>query len=108
MSDLNSYEKGLANDLAKAQVRIEELEANLRDMSLDCLAALGQAGESYQAQMAAESKLAKAVEALGLLDKAAGETAGIGAATGPHWTRLTIALLKSRTTIAELKGEKDE
>jgi uncharacterized coiled-coil protein SlyX len=55
-----------------------------------------------------EAKLAKAVEALGLLDKAAGETARMGAATGPHWTRLTIALLKSRTTLAELKGEKDE
>jgi hypothetical protein len=64
MSDLNSYEKGLANDLAKAQVRIKELEANLRDMSLDCLAALGQAGEAYQAQLVAEDKLAKAIRAL--------------------------------------------
>jgi hypothetical protein len=64
MSDLNSYEKGLANDLTKAQVRIKELEANLRDMALDCLAAHGQAAEAYQAQLAAESKLAKAVEAL--------------------------------------------
>ena len=52
------------------------------------------------------AKLEKAVEALGLLDKTAGETARMGAATGPHWTRLTIALLKSRATIAELKGYK--
>jgi hypothetical protein len=46
--------------------RIEELEAKLQDMSLDCHAALGQAGEAYQAQLAAESKLAKAVEALAI------------------------------------------
>jgi chromosome segregation ATPase len=32
MSDLNSYEKGLANDLAKAQVRIEELEAAFNNL----------------------------------------------------------------------------
>jgi hypothetical protein len=65
--------------------------------------------EAYAAEL--EVKLAKAVDALGLLDKAAGETARMGAATGAHWTRLTIALLKSRTTLAELsgpmKGEKD-
>ena len=29
MSDLNPYEEGLARDLAKAQARIEELEAKL-------------------------------------------------------------------------------
>jgi hypothetical protein len=29
MSDLNPYEEGLANDLAKAESRIEELEAKL-------------------------------------------------------------------------------
>jgi len=30
MSDLNPYEEGLANDLAKAEARIEELEAKLK------------------------------------------------------------------------------
>jgi hypothetical protein len=29
MSDLNPYEEGLAKDLAKAEARIEELEAKL-------------------------------------------------------------------------------
>ena len=56
----------------------------------------------------AEAKLSNAVEALGLLDKAAGETARMGAATGPHWTRLTIALLISRATLAEMKGPADD
>jgi hypothetical protein len=37
--------------------RIEELEAKLREMALDCLAADGQAAEAYQAQLAAEAKL---------------------------------------------------
>lgn len=32
MSDLNSYEEGLAVDLAKAQARIEELEAVLQEV----------------------------------------------------------------------------
>jgi len=44
--------------------RIEELEADLRKMALDYLAAEGQAAEAYQAQLAAEHKLAKAVVAL--------------------------------------------
>jgi hypothetical protein len=123
--------------------RIEELEADLRSMALDYLAAQGQAMDNFQmyvdaneARIDAEAnlktaeeigrafeedagqlreKLAKAAEALGLLDKAAGETARMGAVTGPHWTRLTIALLKSRATLAELnydersekKGETD-
>jgi hypothetical protein len=39
--------------------RIEELEADLRKMALDYLAAQGQAAEAYQAQLAAEAKLAK-------------------------------------------------
>jgi hypothetical protein len=44
-----------------ALARIEELEAKLQDMALDCLAAQGQAEEAYQAQLAAEAKLAEAV-----------------------------------------------
>jgi phage shock protein A len=36
----------------------EELEADLRKMALDCIAADGQAAEAYQAQLAAEHKLA--------------------------------------------------
>jgi len=111
MSDLNSYEKGLATDLAKAQVRIEELEANLRDMSLDCLAALGQAGEAYQAQLAAESKLAKAVEVLRFY--AEGEwpedyPGGVLYAAGDDADGFKSHLDygdKARTTLAELEAK---
>jgi len=41
--------------------RIEELEADLRKMALDYLAAEGQATDAYQAQLAAEAKLAKTI-----------------------------------------------
>jgi hypothetical protein len=44
--------------------RIEELEADLRKMALDYLAAEGQAAEAYQAQLEAEAKLSRAVEGL--------------------------------------------
>jgi hypothetical protein len=40
---------------------VEKLEANLQSMALDYLAAEGQAAEAYQAQLAAEAKLAKAM-----------------------------------------------
>ena len=46
----------LYGDLAD---RIEELEADLRKVALDYLAAQGQASEAYQAQLAAEAKLEK-------------------------------------------------
>ena len=42
--------------------RIEELEADLRKMALDYLAAQGQAAEAYQAQLTAEAKLKTAEE----------------------------------------------
>jgi hypothetical protein len=93
MSDLNPYEEGLAVDLAKAQARIKELcvlhreyekllserieelsncvavlEADLRKMALDYLAAQGQAADAYEAQLAAEAKAMKASNAA-LLEK---------------------------------------
>jgi len=43
--------------------RIEELEADLREMALNCLAADGQAVEAYQAQLVAEAKLASVIAA---------------------------------------------
>ena len=43
--------------LDTAADRIEELEADLRKMALDYLAADGQAAEAYQAQLAAEARL---------------------------------------------------
>jgi hypothetical protein len=44
--------------------RIEELEADLRKMALDYLAAEGQAAEAYQAQLEAEAKLANIAHAV--------------------------------------------
>jgi Uri superfamily endonuclease len=77
--------------------RIEELEADLRKMALDYLAADGQAAEAYQAQLAAEAKLAKAVEALEKL-------ARLG--NGDRYGNSDGNMI-ARTTLAELKGETD-
>jgi hypothetical protein len=101
--------------------RIEELEADLRKMALDCIAADGQAAEAYQAQLAAEAKLAKcqalmhaglaeykrrlvmALEALkdviGVLDDPHG---------GEHVKDMREAALIARTVLAELEGELDD
>ena len=79
--------------------RIEELEADLRKMALDLIAADGQSQEAYQAQLVAEAKLAKAVGALGeaiyLLDP---DEEDIAKETGLH---------RIVTTYAELTGGKD-
>jgi DNA repair exonuclease SbcCD ATPase subunit len=68
MSDLQKiYRNGewvLYRDYKALADRIEELEADLRKMALDYLAAQGQAAEAYQAQLAAEAKLNKAMGAL--------------------------------------------
>jgi len=72
--------------------RIEELEADLRKMALDFLATEGQAAEAYQAQLAAEAKLAKALLALERIELSTNtrEQGGIAMAA-----------------LAELKGETD-
>ena len=57
---------------------------------------------SEAARKLAEERLAKAVEGLSALDKAAGEVARNGAVTGPQWTRLTVALLKARAVLKEI------
>jgi len=44
--------------------RIEALEREKREAALDALAAHGQAHDAYEAQLKAEARLAKAVEAL--------------------------------------------
>lgn len=49
-------------------------------------------------------EVAKLVEAMKALEKAAAEVSRRGAETGPQWTKLTVALLQARTTLAELKG----
>ena len=96
--------------------RIDELEAELRSMALDCLAADGQATEAYQAQLAAEAKLAKAMkafdEAIYFIDieaydilKGAGmyriakTYADLGGVIPDEWADALIR-------VAELKGEK--
>jgi len=48
----------------EAANRIEELEADLRKMALDYLAAEGQAAEAYQAQLEVEAKLANIAHAV--------------------------------------------
>jgi hypothetical protein len=48
----------------KAEAKNAELEAKWREAALSELSALGQASEAYTAQLEAEAKLAKAVEAL--------------------------------------------
>jgi len=47
----------LRREIESRDDRIEELEADLRKMALDYLAADGQAAEAYQAQLAAEARI---------------------------------------------------
>lgn len=61
MADLT---RKLADTTIDYKARCEELEAKLRKSALQEIAALGQASEAYQAQLAAEAKLTQAVEAL--------------------------------------------
>jgi hypothetical protein len=79
---------------------VAKLEADLRKMALDYLAAQGQAAEAYQAQLAAEHKLARAVEALERI--ASGEFSGRMLTSMPPQD---AAQYFARTTLAELKGE---
>ena len=94
----------LMRQVRLAADRIEELEATLRSMALDCLAADGQAVEAYQAQLLVEAKLAKAVEALDvdLIEQAISDVLSEGG------TIRDAAEYVARTTLAELTGEKDE
>jgi hypothetical protein len=87
-------------DVAEAADRIEELEAKLREMALDCLAAEGQAAEAYQTQLAAEAKLAKAVDAL---DWIGNHMVMSMALNIDHFCGMMER--RARTTLAELKGE---
>ncbi len=114
MSDLNPYEEGLARDLAKAQARIEELEAKLAKA-----AALMDAGFAEY-----ERRLAKVVEENKLLrdavyiddltvtmqanDKSTA-LAGIGKALCFLDADMPVeAKTALHTTLAELKGRNDE
>jgi DNA repair exonuclease SbcCD ATPase subunit len=84
--------------------RIEELEADLRKMALDCIAADGQAAEAYQAQLAAEAKLEKAI---GALEKVQAFVRDLE----PHADQghtLVPALREACETLKEIKGDTDE
>jgi hypothetical protein len=84
--------------------RIEELEADLRKMALDSIAADGQAAEAYQAQLAAEAKLNKAIGALEKVQACVRDLE-------PHADQghtLVPALREACETLAELKGDTDE
>ena len=61
------YSNGLAEDESGAWVSLDDyeaLEAKNRELALQILATDGQAQEAHAAQLAAEAKLAEAVEAL--------------------------------------------
>jgi hypothetical protein len=88
-----------------ARNRIEELEAKLRDMALDCLAADGQAAEAYQAQLAAEAKLAKAVAALKRSAEGWSNALELNIIASQHRTSAGILRDEARSVLAELKGE---
>ena len=75
-------------DREEAADRIEELEAELRSMALDCLAAKGQAAEAYQAQLAAEAKAVDAMEEVATYSN------------DPHlvkWSRAALKELEDKT-----------
>ena len=55
-------------DAEEAEAYAEELEEELREARMQSLSDLGQAQDAYKAQLVAETKLAKAVEALAYID----------------------------------------
>jgi len=75
----------------------ELVEVELRNMARDYLVAAGQAAEAYQAQLAAEAKFSKAVEALGNLVDIVENS--------DTWVAQTISQHDAVTTLAELKGD---
>jgi hypothetical protein len=98
MTDLNSYEESLANDLAKAEALIEELVKERDELGRKLnMARYGQpdfAWSIHEQEMAVlRSKLAKAVEALRYY-----------AVEAMPWD--ADDSLIARTTLAELEGEK--
>ena len=109
LADLNGpqypHQHPNARFIAAARDLVPALLARAEALRADLTAALQRELMQMQRADEAEAKVAKAVDALGLMDKAAGEVARMGAVTGPQWTRLTVALLKGRATIAEINGE---
>ena len=92
--------------------RIAELEAKLKEASLQSISDLGQAQDAYQAQLLAEAKLAEAVEALDRIAyvsdvysvEANAEDQGADTLAYAHKSICKIA----RTTLAELTKERSD
>jgi uncharacterized protein YfaS (alpha-2-macroglobulin family) len=81
------------------QYRIETLEEELREARLQELASLGQAQEAYEAQVALEAKLKKAVRALEIVDE---WLVDLGMYADPDY-HLAPSLQHVRDTLKELK-----
>jgi hypothetical protein len=92
MSDLNPYEEGLANDLAKAQARIEELEKRVAFVEEERRKTFQALLKVTKIHDDVEAKLAKAVEALDYCINA-------------PFSGWTIAQGYARATLAEIEGE---
>ena len=99
---------------------IADLEAKLRKSALQELSALGQASEVYQAQLAAEAKLAAIDDLMVRRIKHHQEMKDLGgsgmARKREHYKLHVLSetlgeirkVTKARTTLAELKGQDDE
>lgn len=99
---------------------LHEAEAKLRESAMQELAALGQAQDAHQAQLEAEAKLAKALEALQSVMEACDQgrmipRSGAGGMTieanikGSIYVGVSAwPIEEARTTLAELTGGEDE
>jgi hypothetical protein len=104
IQNIFSETKPLCDTLTQAADHIETLQAQLadRDRALAEWAEVSQ--RNYQRAIEAEERLAEARAGLEKLQSAAGEVSRQGAVTGPQWTRLNIALLFARATLAKIGG----
>jgi hypothetical protein len=105
-ADLAAW-RDLAHDAptpSAPDTEVEALQSQLaeRDRALAEWAEVSQ--RNYQRAKEAEERLAEARAGLENLQSAAGEVSRQGAVTGPQWTRLNIALLSARATLAKIGG----
>ena len=106
-----------ASDVTDLAGTIADLEAKLRKSALQELSALGQASEVYQAQLAAEAKLAAIDDLMVRRIKHHQEMKDLGgsgmARKREHYKLHVLSetlgeirkVTKARTTLAELKGQ---
>ena len=86
-------------------VRAEAAEADITTYQ-EIVSTMTQEAESADAKLAErDAANARLREALRSLEKTATETIRLGAVTGGHWSRITVANLKARSLLAEL-GDK--